>query len=51
MKFSPIFKKILVGRFEKYKPIEVEVLGKAIVKNAIGNKREGVYHYSDFNLS
>ena len=51
MKFSPIFKKILVGRFEKYKPIEVEVLGKAIVKNTIDNKREGVYHYSDFNLS
>ena len=51
MKFSPIFKKILVGRFEKYKPIEVAVLGKAIVKNAIDNKREGVYHYSDFNLS
>lgn len=51
MKLAPIFKKILVGGFEKYKPIEVEVLGKAIVKNAIGNKREGVYHYSDFNLS
>ena len=51
MKFVPIFKKILVGRFEKYKPIEVEVLGKAIVENAIGNKREGVYHYSDFKIS
>ena len=51
MKLAPIFKKILVEGFEKYKPIEVEVLGKLIVKNAIGNKREGVYHYSDFNLS
>ena len=51
MKLAPIFKKILVGGFEKYKPIEVAVLGKAIVKNAISNKREGVYHYSDFNLS
>ena len=51
MKVAPIFKKILVGKFEKYKPIEVEILGKAIVKNAIDNKREGVYHYSDFYLS
>lgn len=51
MKFSPILKKILVGRFEKYKPIEVAVLGKAIVGNAIGNKREGIYHYSDFKIS
>ena len=51
MKFVPIFKKILIGGLEKYKPIEVEVLGKAIVENAIGNKREGVYHYSDFKIS
>jgi NAD-dependent epimerase/dehydratase len=51
MKVAPIFKKILVGKFEKYKPIEVEILGKAIVDNAIGNKREGVYHYSDFKIS
>ena len=42
MKVAPIFKKILVGKFEKYKPI---------VDNAIGNKREGVYHYSDFKIS
>ena len=51
MKLAPIFKKILVGGFEKYKPIEVEVLGKVIVDNAIDNKKEGVYHYSDFKVS
>ena len=51
MKLAPIFKKILVGGFEKYKPIEVEVLGKAIVENSIGSKREGIYHYSDFKVS
>ena len=41
----------MARKFEKYKPIEVEILGKAIVDNAIGNKREGVYHYSDFKIS
>ena len=51
MKIAPIFKKILVGKFEKYKPIEVEILGKAIVDNAIDNKKEGIYHYSDFKIS
>jgi NAD-dependent epimerase/dehydratase len=51
MKVAPIFKKILVGKFEKYKPIEVEILGKAIVDNAIDNKKEGIYHYSDFKIS
>ena len=51
MKLAPIFKKILVGKFEKYKPIEVEILGKAIVDNAIDNKKEGIYHYSDFKIS
>lgn len=51
MKLAPIFKKILVGGLDKYKPIEVEVLGKAIVDNTIGNKKEGVYHYSDLKIS
>lgn len=51
MKIAPVFKKILVGKFSKYKPIEVEVLGKAIVENAINNKYEGIYHYPDLKLS
>ena len=48
MKLAPIFKKILVGNLGKYKPIEVEVLGKAIVRKAINNKDSGIYHYADF---
>lgn len=47
IKLAPLFKKILAGKLEKYKPIEVEVLGKAIVRKAINNKNSGIYHYAD----
>ena len=48
MKVSPIFKLVLKGKAKKYSPIEVNVLGKEIVRFATENKGEGTYTYNDF---
>ena len=48
MKVAPIFQLVLKGKVKKYSPIEVSVLGRAIVRFAIENKKQGTYTYSDF---
>ena len=48
IKLSPMLKFILHGKFEKYSPIEVELLGKEMVRFAIENKGEKTYTYNDF---
>lgn len=48
IKLSPMLKFILHGKFKKYSPIEVELLGKEMVRFAIENKGEGTYTYNDF---
>ena len=48
IKLSPMLKFILYGKFKKYSPIEVELLGKEIVRFAIEYKEKGIYTYSDF---
>ena len=48
IKLSPMLKFILHGKFKKYSPIEVELLGKEIVRFAIENKGEKTYTYNDF---
>lgn len=48
IKISPMLKFILHGKFKKYSPIEVELLGKEIVRFAIEYKEKGAYTYSDF---
>ena len=48
MKVAPIFQFVLKGRTKKYRPIEVSLLGKEIVRFACENKSEGTYTYNDF---
>ena len=48
IKLSPMLKFILYGKFKKYSPIEVELLGKEMVRFAIENKGEKTYTYNDF---
>ncbi|KXB59565.1 hypothetical protein HMPREF3186_01070 [Gemella haemolysans] len=48
IKISPLFKILLKGRTKKYRPIEVSLLGKEIVRFACENKSEGTYTYNDF---
>lgn len=48
IKLSPMLKFILHGKFKKYSPIEVELLGKEMVRFAIEYKEKGIYTYSDF---
>ena len=48
IKLSPMIKFILYGKFKKYSPIEVELLGKEMVRFAIENKGEKTYTYNDF---
>ncbi len=48
IKLSPMLKFILHGKFKKYSPIEVELLGKEMVRFAIENKGEKTYTYNDF---
>ncbi len=48
IKLSPMIKFILNGKFKKYSPIEVELLGKEMVRFAIENKGEKTYTYNDF---
>ena len=48
IKISPMLKFILHGKFKKYSPIEVELLGKEMVRFAIENKGEKTYTYNDF---
>ena len=48
IKISPLFKILLKGRTKKYRPIEVSLLGKEIVRFAYENKSEGTYTYNDF---
>ena len=48
IKLSPVLKPILRGKFKKYSPIEVGILGKEIVRFAIIYKEKGIYTYSDF---
>ena len=48
IKLSPMLKFILHGKFKKYSPIEVELLGKEMVRFAIEYKEKGAYTYSDF---
>ncbi|WP_276767458.1 NAD(P)H-binding protein [Gemella morbillorum] len=48
IKISPMLKFILHGKFKKYSPIEVELLGKEMVSFAIENKGEKTYTYNDF---
>ena len=48
IKISPMLKPILRGKFKKYSPIEVDLLGKEIVRFAIEYKEKGIYTYSDF---
>ena len=43
IKISPLFKILLKGRTKKYRPIEVSLLGKEIVRFACENKSEGTY--------
>ena len=43
-----MLKFILHGKFKKYSPIEVELLGKEMVRFAIENKGEKTYTYNDF---
>ena len=47
IKISPLFKILLKGRTKKYRPIEVSLLGKEIVRFAYENKSEGTYTYND----
>ena len=47
IKLSPMLKFILYGKFKKYSPIEVELLGKEMVRFAIEYKEKGAYTYSD----
>lgn len=47
IKLSPMLKFILHGKFKKYSPIEVELLGKEMVRFAIEYKEKGAYTYSD----
>ena len=48
MKVAPIFQFVLKGKSKKYSPIEVDVLGKEIVRFAIENKEQGTYTYNHF---
>ena len=48
IKLFPMLKFILHGKFKKYSPIEVELLGKEMVRFAIENKGEKTYTYNDF---
>ena len=48
IKISPMLKPILRGKLKKYSPIEVELLGKEMVRFAIENKGEKTYTYNDF---
>ena len=48
IKLSPMLKFILYGKFKKYSPIEVELLGKEMVRFEIENKGEKTYTYNDF---
>ena len=48
IKLFPMIKFILHGKFKKYSPIEVELLGKEMVRFAIENKGEKTYTYNDF---
>ena len=48
IKLSPMLKFILYGKFKKYSPIEVELLGKEMVRFAIENKGEKTCTYNDF---
>lgn len=48
IKLSPMLKFILHGKFKKYSPIEVELLGKEMVRFAVENKGEKTYTYNDF---
>ena len=48
IKISPLFKILLKGRTKKYRPIEVSLLGKEIVRFACENESEGTYTYNDF---
>ena len=48
IKISPLFKILLKGRTKKYRPIEVSLLGKEIVRFSWENKSEGTYTYNDF---
>ena len=48
IKLSPMLKFILHGKFKKYSPIEVELLGKEMVRFAIENKGEKTYTYNNF---
>ena len=48
IKLSPMLKFILHGKFKKYSPIEVELLGKEMVRFVIENKGEKTYTYNDF---
>lgn len=48
IKISPMLKPILRGKLKKYSPIEVELLGKEMVRFAIKNKGEKTYTYNDF---
>ena len=48
IKLFPMLKFILYGKFKKYSPIEVELLGKEMVRFAIENKGEKTYTYNDF---
>ena len=48
IKLFPMIKFILHGKFKKYSPIEVELLGKEMVRFAIENKGKKTYTYNDF---
>ena len=48
IKLFPMLKFILHGKFKKYSPIEVKLLGKEMVRFAIENKGEKTYTYNDF---
>lgn len=48
MKVAPIFQFVLKGKSKKYSPIEVDVLGKEIVRFAVENKEQGTYTYNHF---
>lgn len=48
IRLSPMLKFMLHGKFKKYSPIEVELLGKEMVRFAAEYNEEGIYTYSDF---
>lgn len=48
MKVSPFFQFVLKGKAKKFSPIEVNVLGREIVRFTVENKEQGTYTYRDF---